>query len=76
MTIFLLAAFEDRLELVKLILQSAMHKGKILNQSDTYGNTALHLAVLSNSIPIISFLMNEGLQNDRKNKVRYIVSDS
>jgi len=69
MTIFLLAAFEDRLELVKLILQSVMNKGKILKQSDSYGNTALHLAVLANSPSIISFLVSEGLKKDRKNKV-------
>lgn len=76
MTIFLLAVFENRLELVQLILQSTVSKHKILRQCDGYGNTALHLAVLSGSSGIISILVNEGLQKDRKNKVTHAFSYS
>jgi len=71
MTIFLLAVFEGRLELVKLILQSSINKRKILTQCDTYGNTALHLAVIANSFDIVSILINKGLRTDKKNKVSY-----
>lgn len=69
MTIFLLAVFEDRLELVQIILQSVMNKRILLNQCDGYGNTALHLAVTANSFPILSILLNEGVKKNTKNKV-------
>eukprot|EP00826_Nyctotherus_ovalis_P018018 TRINITY_DN1534_c0_g2_i2.p1 TRINITY_DN1534_c0_g2~~TRINITY_DN1534_c0_g2_i2.p1 ORF type:complete len:179 (-),score=54.96 TRINITY_DN1534_c0_g2_i2:84-620(-) len=69
MTIFLLAVCENRLELVQLVLQSAVNRRELLSQCDSYGNGAIHLAVLADSSSIISFLINEGMQTDRRNKL-------
>ena len=46
-----------------------MNKKRILKQCDIYGNTGLHLAIISNSPAILSLLINEGLVRDKKNKV-------
>eukprot|EP00826_Nyctotherus_ovalis_P031550 TRINITY_DN2522_c0_g1_i21.p1 TRINITY_DN2522_c0_g1~~TRINITY_DN2522_c0_g1_i21.p1 ORF type:complete len:153 (+),score=28.84 TRINITY_DN2522_c0_g1_i21:452-910(+) len=45
-----------------------MNKRRVINQCDVYGNTALHLAVTSNSSTILSILINEGLKRNVKNK--------
>ena len=70
MTIFLLAVYEKRIELVQMILASAMDRRKILMQKDTYGNGAIHLAVLGNSPEIIALLLKEGIRKDLQNNVR------
>ena len=69
MTIFLLGVFEDRLELVKLILSSAMNKSVILRQKDIYDNYALHLAVLGSSAKMIEYLLQQGVEPSLKNGV-------
>ena len=73
MTIFLLGVFEDRLELVKLILSSAMNKSVILRQKDIYNNHALHLAVLGNSAKMIEYLLQQGVDPSLKNEVIIII---
>ena len=68
MTIFLLAVFEARIELAQRILNYKLDK-KILSQRDLFGNNALHLAVMSNSLDMVSFILNENLSLDSKNSV-------
>ena len=71
MTIFLLAVYENRIELVHRILKCACEN--VVKQKDVHGNSALHLAVLSNSPDLLSLLISKGLKIDDKNKVCYIM---
>ena len=69
MTIFLLAVYENRLELIEKILSSIMDKKALLAQKDLYGNNAVHLSVMANAPEIFSLLIKEGMQKDSKNNV-------
>ena len=71
MTIFLIAIFENRLDLSKMIVDSAIDKRKLLSQRDIYGNTPIHLAVLANSMEILTYLQSLGMQLDLKNNVNF-----
>ena len=69
MTLFLLAIYEKRLQLVQMILDSTMDRKRILSQKDIYGNGAIHLAVLSDSLDILKLLCKQGIAKDLTNDV-------
>ena len=68
-TIFLLAVYEKRVELVEMILNAAMNKKAVLHQRDLYGNQATHIAVLQNYPEVLTALLKNGASKDATNNV-------
>ncbi len=61
--------YEGRLELVDMVLNAVADRAKLLSQKDIYGNSAVHLAVMSNSPDVLRLLLDCGANKELPNDV-------
>ena len=69
MTILMLAVVQQALPLIDIILDNTQDKMGLKQQKDVYGDTALHLAVLTGSKEIIEKLLEYGFSKEAQNNV-------
>eukprot|EP00826_Nyctotherus_ovalis_P002087 TRINITY_DN10395_c0_g1_i4.p2 TRINITY_DN10395_c0_g1~~TRINITY_DN10395_c0_g1_i4.p2 ORF type:complete len:106 (-),score=27.50 TRINITY_DN10395_c0_g1_i4:532-849(-) len=74
-TLLLLAAVEQRTELVKLILQCKGLFPEVLAQRDKFGNTALHLAMYGDDLELIRILLDADANIEAKNNVKVCLNN-
>jgi len=55
--------------LLEILFKNTKFANIIKTQKDIFGNTALHLAAITNNEKMLEFLIKQGLSKEIKNKV-------
>lgn len=68
-TLFLLAVFEERINLIELLLSEEERKKGMVMHRDIYGNNALHIAAYGKNKELVKLLIDSGVDTNATNKV-------